>query len=157
MAAATSNIAVWTADVKREPRYIPIAGRTPEVEVEETPENETGVRFVRVWDCFVDVFRPGCERIRYRVNHRKGRCITFTDRRKVLAGTAGATGIWNTGPAPRAGRPRTLTPTRLPGRGRAADRRRAGRGDRPRAYGGIFFGVANDICKTKCVAAEREA
>jgi hypothetical protein len=79
--------------------------------VEETPENETGVRFVRVWDCFVDVFRPGCERIRYRVNHRKGRCITFTDRREVLAGTAGATGIWNTGPAPRAGRPRTLTPS----------------------------------------------
>ena len=89
--------------MKREPRYIPIAGRTSEGEVEETPENETAVSFIRVWDCSVDVFRPGCERIRFRVNHRKGRCITFTDRREVPAGTASATGIWNTRPAPGGG------------------------------------------------------
>ena len=112
MATVKSNsMPIWTADVKREPRFIPIAGRTPEGDVEETPQKETGVSFIRVWDCFVDVFRPGCKRIRFRVNHRKGRCITFTDRREVLAGTADATGIWNTRPALRAGRPRTLTPT----------------------------------------------
>jgi len=109
-ATSKSNLA-WRAEVKWESRCIPMPEGTPEGEMEETPENETGVSFLKVWDCFVDVFRPGCERIRYRVNRRKDRRLTFTDRRESLAETAGTTGIWGTRPAPRAGRPRALTPT----------------------------------------------
>ena len=157
MATVKSNsMPIWTADVKQEPRFIPIAGRTPEGDVEETPQKETGVSFIRVWDCFVDVFRPGCERIRFRVNHRKGRCITFTDRRgtrrdgrrhRDLEHAAGDAG----------GQATHLDPDRLPGGSGSADRSGAGRRNRPGDYGEIFFGVANDICQTKCVAAEREA
>ena len=124
--------------------------------MEETPQKETGVSFIRVWDCFVDVFRPGCKRIRFRVNHRKGWCITFTDRREVLAGTADATGIWNTRPALAGGQASTSTPTGFQAEV-SVDRSGAGRRNRPGDYGEIFFGVANDICQTKCVAAERES
>jgi hypothetical protein len=51
----------WRAEVTWESRWIRMPVGTPEGEMEETPENETEVRFLKVWDCFVDVFRPGCE------------------------------------------------------------------------------------------------
>ena len=60
--------------------------------------------------CFVDFTRPGCERIRFRVNRRKDRRFTFSDPRGRDAGTAGTTGLWGTRPPMRASRPRSLTP-----------------------------------------------
>ena len=60
--------------------------------------------------CFVDFTRPGCEGIRFRVNHRKDGRFTFSDPRGRDAGTAGTTGLWGTRPPMRASRPRSLTP-----------------------------------------------
>ena len=96
-----SNLALQ-AEVTWESRWARIPAETPEGEMEETPENEAEDTFFKVWDCFVDVFRPGCEceRVRFRVNRRKDRRLTFTDRRESLTGTAGATGTWGTRPAP---------------------------------------------------------
>jgi hypothetical protein len=108
--ASNTNLA-WQAEVTWESRWVPMPEETPEGEMEETPENETGVNFLKVWDCFVEIVRPGCERIRFRVNHRKDRRLTFTDRRESLTGTAGTTGTWGTRPAQRADRTRALTPT----------------------------------------------
>ena len=104
MATATSNpISLWQAEVMWKLRYVPM-------EV-ETVEGEEAVVFLNVWGCFVDVFRPGGERIRFRVNRRDGRRLSFTDPRERTAGTAGTTGLWGTRPALRADRPRALTPT----------------------------------------------
>ena len=61
--------------------------------------------------CFVDFTRPGCERIRFRMNRRKDRRFTlFSDPRGRDAGTAGTTGLRGTRPPMRAYRPRSLTP-----------------------------------------------
>jgi len=103
MTATTNRNPAWQAEVKWEPRYVHME--------EETAEGETVDTFLKVWDCFADVFRPGGDQIRFRVNRRDGRCLTFTDLRDRTAGTAGTTGIWGTRPAPRADRPRALTPT----------------------------------------------
>src|SRR6266513_426896 len=100
---ATKSKPAWQAEVTREPRYIPVT--------EETPEGQAEVTFLEVWVCFVDVFRPGGERIRFRVNRRKDRPLTVTDPRDRLSGTAGATGIWGTLPPQRPVRPRPLTLT----------------------------------------------
>ncbi len=54
---------------------------TPASEVMELPEDETMVLLDEVWECFVDVLCPGDEPIRFRVNHRRGRDLTFTDPR----------------------------------------------------------------------------
>jgi len=61
--------------------------------------------------CFVDFLRAGSERIRFRVNPLKNGRFTFSDQRDRKAGTEGTTGMWGTLPAPRASRPRSLTPT----------------------------------------------
>ncbi len=42
---------------------------------------------------YVEPFGPGGESIRFRVNHRKGRRISFTDPRARFTGTAGTTGM----------------------------------------------------------------
>jgi len=148
-----SNLA-WRAELKWESRWVPMPEETPGGEMDETLENETGVSFLKAWDCFVDVLRPGCERIRFRVNRRKDRRLTFTDRRESLTGTAGTTGIWGTRPAPRAGRPHAMTPTafkvevaRLIGAEQAEEIVRE-------LLEGVFFDVTNDICQTSGVAAE---
>jgi len=60
---------------------------------------------------FVDVSHPGGGWIRFRVNRRKGRPLTFTDYRERRTGTAGTTGIWGTLPPQPAGYARFLTPT----------------------------------------------
>jgi len=107
----------WTAKVKWKRRYYlkPVETRqaavpeTPAIELEELPEDETGDHFDTLWECFVDVFPPGNERIRFRVNHREGRDLTFTDPRDRTAGTAGTTGRWGTPPPPRVVKPRPLT------------------------------------------------
>ncbi|MFI5454730.1 MAG: hypothetical protein ACHRXM_04705 [Isosphaerales bacterium] len=104
MMTATSNCnPAWQAEVRWERRYVHME--------EESAEGETVDTFLKVWDCFADVFRPGGERIRFRVNRRKGRRLTLTDPRDRTAGTAGTTGPWGTLPAPRVSRPRALTPT----------------------------------------------
>jgi hypothetical protein len=81
------------------------------VEIEETPRTQTGETIHVVRECFVDVFKPGGALIRFRVNRRHGRCLTFTDSREQLTGTAGTRGIWGTLPEQPAGKPRSLTPT----------------------------------------------
>jgi len=108
---ASKNNLAWLAELTWESRYIPMPAEAPEGEAEETPDQKTGVSFLKVWDCFVEVFRPGCEPIRFRVNRRKDRRLTFTDPRGALAGTAGTTGLWGTLPALRPTRPSALTPT----------------------------------------------
>ena len=158
MTDATSNSnPASRAEVKWESRWIPMPPEgTPEGEMEETPENETGVSFLKVWDCFVDVVRPGCERIRFRVNRRKDRRLTFTDRREALTGTAGTTGIWGTRPAARGQAPRLDTDRFQDGSG-AADRSGAGRGDRPGASGRMrdfFWSRQLHLSDTRCRSRE---
>ena len=92
----------WQAEVKWRPRYVHME--------EETPEGETVETVLKVIDCFVDVFRPGADRICFRVNRRDDRHPTFTDPRGRSAGTAGTTGIWGTWPAARACGAHSLTP-----------------------------------------------
>jgi hypothetical protein len=62
---------------------------------------------------FVDVTRPNSNRlaIRFRVNRRDGRIVSFTDYREYNTGTAGTTGIWGTRPPQPPGKRRSLTPT----------------------------------------------
>jgi hypothetical protein len=126
-ATRTSNPA-WQAEVNWELRYLAMKEETIEGAMVETTDGELVQRppttrwrkaedgetvdmWLEVWDCFVDVFRPGGKRIRFRVNYRKGRCLTVTDPLARTAGTAGTTGAWGTLPAVRADRPRALTPT----------------------------------------------
>jgi hypothetical protein len=56
-----SNNPAWLTELTWESRYIPLPAEAPESEAEETPENKPEVSFLKVWDCFVGVFRPGCE------------------------------------------------------------------------------------------------
>jgi len=147
MTATTNCNPAWQAEVRWERRYVHME--------EESAEGETVDTFLKVWDCFVDVFPPGGERIRFRVNRRDGRCLTFTDLRDRTAGTAGTTGIWGTWPAPRADRPRALTPTgfkaevaRLIGAERAEEIVRL-----PLERNSF---VSNDIFQTEGVAPESE-
>jgi len=118
--AASKSIPGWQANVKCEVRYIPMTEETTDGELVQRPpttrwrkteEGETVDMWLKVSDCFVDVFRPGGERIRFGVNRRNGRHFTFTDPRERTAGTAGTTGPWGTLPALRAAKPRALTPT----------------------------------------------
>jgi hypothetical protein len=96
------------------PAQIPGAasvGRIP-VLAGESPASAADVRIVRAWDEYVEVYRPGTDDgIRFRVNHRAGRSLTFTDAREEGTGTIGTTGIWGTLPPQPAGRRRVLTPT----------------------------------------------
>jgi len=127
-AVASKNNPGWQANVKCELRYMPMTEETtagaivettdgelvqrpPTTRWRKTEEGETVDMWLKVCDCFVDVFRPGGERIRFRVNRPTDRHLTFTDPRARSAGTAGTTGPWGTLPAPRAARPRPLTPT----------------------------------------------
>jgi hypothetical protein len=67
--------------------------------------------FIVVSSRFVEIHREGCEPVRFRINRRKGRQITFTDRRECETGSGGTTGLWGTRPAMPAGLPRSLAPT----------------------------------------------
>ena len=69
------------------------------------------VKEITVWSNIVEIFRPGCESIRFRVNRSKSGHITFTDTRDGKTGIAGTTGIWGTRPAMRPSRPRSITPS----------------------------------------------
>ena len=62
---------------------------------------------------FVELFHPNSDEveIRFRVNRRDDRVVSFTDYREQGSGTAGTTGIWGTLPPQPAGKPRSLTPT----------------------------------------------
>jgi len=64
-------------------------------------------------DEFVDITRPnsGEVEVRFRINRRDGRLVSFTDYRGEGSGTAGTTGIWGTLPPERAARRCALTPT----------------------------------------------
>jgi hypothetical protein len=105
---------VWKTNVQWVRSFYPMPAEKreagmPEMAAEELPEDETLGLFGEVWECFVVVFPPGDERIRFRVNHRQGRGVTFTDPCDRTAGTAGTTGLWGTLPPPRAVKPRPLT------------------------------------------------
>jgi len=109
----------WRAEVKWERRYYRLEEEVPKDEIQETPQGETKgtpetqtvetIESVR--ECFVDVFKPGGERIRFRVNRREGRPLSFTDPREQFTGAGGTRGIWGTLPEQPAGSPRSLTPT----------------------------------------------
>jgi hypothetical protein len=150
----------WQAQVTWKPRYFaaevpapqaqprdPVAGAAdepPESESNEAltgttttlPEAETVAMLMRVTDCYVDVFAPDRDRIRFRVNRRGDRSLSFTDAREESFGTAGTTGIWGTRPPQPAGRRVVLTPTafttelaRFVGAGRAEEILRTIRGE----------------------------
>ena len=69
------------------------------------------VKETTVWSKFVEIFRPGCEPVRFRVNRTKGGEITFTDTREGKTGIVGTTGLWGTRPPMRTSRPRSITPS----------------------------------------------
>jgi len=114
---ASKSRPAWQAEVNWEKRHYVTEEEAPADEIEETaegaiaraPEKRTVEVLKSVTECFVHVFRPGCERIRFRVNHRPGQDITFSDPRGRNAGTAGVTGIWGTLPAPPVDKPRPLS------------------------------------------------
>jgi len=109
----------WTAKVTFVRRCYRIPAETrdvalPEtlaVEVEDLAEAETRDLLGKVSDCYVDMFRPSDERIRFRVNRRKGRWLTFSDPRDRIKGIAGTTGLWGTLPPQPAVKPRPSTLT----------------------------------------------
>ncbi len=68
------------------------------------------VKEITVWSNVVEIFRPGCESVRFRVNRSKSGQITFTDTRDGKTGIAGTTGMWGTRPPMRPSRPRSITP-----------------------------------------------
>jgi hypothetical protein len=92
----------WQAEVVTEHRCIPIK--------KKTPCGETVVTFCKVPVSHVVISKPGCEGVRFRVNRRRDRCLTFTDSREQHTGTAGSTGQWGTRPASKPGPRRSLTP-----------------------------------------------
>jgi hypothetical protein len=109
----------WQAEVKWGTRSYTTDELVRKGEIEETadgelveaPEDKIVKVLHRVRVRVVHVFRTGCQRIRFLVNHREGREVTFTDPRERNAGTAGTTGIWGTLPALPAGMPRPLSVT----------------------------------------------
>ena len=114
--ATTKTKPAWQAEVKWATRFYTVEEPAPNHGAEETsetpvmaaPEKSTVEVLHSVAQCFVHVSRPGCEPIRFLVNHREGRDITFTDPRGRNTGIAGVTGIWGTRPAPRVDKPRPL-------------------------------------------------
>ena len=116
-ATAIKSKPAWQAEVRWGRRYYTTEELVPSQEAQETadgtvakaPEMTTVKVQHSVAACFVDFSRPGCDPIRFLVNHREGRDITFTDPRGRNLGTAGVTGIWGTRPAPRVDKPRPLS------------------------------------------------
>ena len=79
-------------------------------ELDAADASAATVELLRVWSCFVEIFRPECGRVLFRVNRTKSGGITFSDRRDCQTGIAGTTGLWGTRPPLRIPRPRSLTP-----------------------------------------------
>jgi hypothetical protein len=79
-------------------------------ELDAADASAATVELLRVWSCFVEIFRPGCGRVLFRVNRPKSGGITFTDTRDCQTGIAGTTGLWGTRPPLRVPRPRSLRP-----------------------------------------------
>jgi hypothetical protein len=110
----------WQAEVVTEYRCIPMD--------ELTPWGDVVTKFCNIGVTFVVISR-GCTAIRFRVNRRDDRPLTFTDTRDEETGVAGSTGLWGTRPPSRpGGRRRSLRPTgfvaevaRLIGTQRATD------------------------------------
>jgi hypothetical protein len=106
MAQATGKAvsAPWHAEVVTEYRCIPMD--------ELTPWGDVVTKFYNIGTTFVVISRPGFDAIRFRVNRRDDRPLTFTDTRDEETGVAGSTGVWGTWPPSKpGGRRRTLTPT----------------------------------------------
>jgi hypothetical protein len=106
MMNATGNALAgrWQAEVVTGHRCIPIK--------ERTPLGDAVVRFFKVEVSHVVISKAGYEGVRFRVNRRNGRCLTFTDTREEQTGTAGSTGLWGTRPASKPGGiRRSLRPT----------------------------------------------
>jgi hypothetical protein len=133
MATARADVKpLWQAKLKWTSRCIEVPARSDASEeingAEPASEKKDAeaVVLLSVWSCFVEIFRPECGRVLFRVNHTKSGRITFTDKRDCQTGIAGTTGISGTRPPLRVPRPRSLTPTafkveaaRLVGRERA--------------------------------------
>lgn len=92
----------WQAEVVTKIKTVPIE--------ETTPWGETVIAFRKLKVSHVVIVKPGYPGIRFRVNRRRDRPLTFTDFREEETGTAGTAGIWGTRPMQRRGRRRSLTP-----------------------------------------------
>jgi hypothetical protein len=73
---------------------------------------EVTARERKIIEEFVEVTRPNSDRvvIRFRVNRRDRRVVSFTDYREQNTGTAGTAGIWGTLQPQPAGKRRSLGP-----------------------------------------------
>jgi len=109
MTATSDRKPAWQAELTGKTCWVPITEEAGEREDAAEGTAEGVVDFVRVRDDFVDVFQPGGGWIRFRVNRRKDRHLSFTDYREQQTGTAGNSGIWGTLPPQQAGKPRSLT------------------------------------------------
>jgi hypothetical protein len=121
--ATSSPKPAWQAEVQWENRSGTRKKRVRKGQIEKTDDGKlvkaTEDRIDELeYSCMVrvvHVFRPGsecrCDRIRFQINERDVREITFSDPRERGAGTAGTTGIWGTLPALPTCKPRPLSVT----------------------------------------------
>src|SRR5690349_20187095 len=93
----------WQAEVMTELKTIPFE--------ETTTRGDPVLTFRKVPVSHVVIFKPGVPGVRFRVNRRSDRPLTFTDPREADAGTAGTAGMWGTRPPSEpGGKRRSLTP-----------------------------------------------
>jgi hypothetical protein len=102
---------LWQARLRLFPRDVEVpADADISKELDTAEASAATVELLRVWSCFVEIFRPGCGRVLFRVNRTKSGGITFSDSWDCQTGIAGTTGLWGTRPPLRIPRPRSLTP-----------------------------------------------
>jgi hypothetical protein len=104
MANAMGNIPLgrWQAELVTELKCIPME--------EVKPWGDTVLTFRKIAVSDVVISKPGCKGVRFRVNSREDRPLTFTDTREYDTGTAGTGGLWGTRSEQRRGPRRSLTP-----------------------------------------------
>jgi hypothetical protein len=93
----------WQAEVVTMYRCIPME--------ERTAWGDPVITYRKVPVGYVVLSRPCGDEIRFRVNLRKDRPISFTDPREAMTGAGGTAGVWGTRPEQRPGRCRSLTPS----------------------------------------------
>jgi hypothetical protein len=79
---------------------------------EKTPWGDTELKFYNVPMSYIVISKPGTDGVRFGVNRRPNRPLTFTDYREEHSGIAGSTGQWGTRAMNKpGGKRRTMTPT----------------------------------------------
>jgi hypothetical protein len=92
----------WQAELVTEYRCIP--------KYEKTPWGDTELKFYNVPMSYIVISKPGTDGVRFGVNRRLNRPLTFTDYREAETGTVGSTGQWGTRKPSKPGPRRSLTP-----------------------------------------------